>query len=183
MDDIYSSRSNMSNFLETRYPESYLSQLSEVPLFCHPDINPHTKFYSSETAREGRIVYVHIFFFVACVFVCVYFFLIICLLWLTKLGDQVQFLHRREVAQSDLPVGASFPSVIPYTIYNCLFLSLEPSTALQSVLIPTPFIHLFSPLNLCQIALTHSTGFIPFSQAYLVLQHMSCNFPSCCFSS
>lgn len=73
MDDIYSSRSNMSNFLETRYPESSLSQLFEVPLFCHPDINPHTKFYSSQTAREGRIVYVHIFFCCMCVCLCIFF--------------------------------------------------------------------------------------------------------------
>lgn len=72
MDYIYSSRSNMSNFLETRYPESSLSQLFEVPLFCHPDINPHTKFYSSQTAREGRIVYVHIFLLRVCLFVYIF---------------------------------------------------------------------------------------------------------------
>lgn len=69
MDDIYGSHSNMSNFLETRYPESSLSQLSEVSLFCHPGINPHIKFYSSQIAREERIVCMHIF--VVCVFVCI----------------------------------------------------------------------------------------------------------------
>lgn len=80
----------MGHFLGTMYP--FLAQHYTLSLFCHPEISPHTKFWSFQTIWEGKGVHVY-----ACVCVCVHvslhvFFLIICLLWFMKLGDWVWFL-------------------------------------------------------------------------------------------
>lgn len=134
----------MGHFLGTMYP--FLAQHYTLSLFCHPEISPHTKFWSFQTIWEGKGVHVY-----ACIFLN-HLSSLVHKAWGLSL---VSFLHRREVAQSHFQVCPSFPFVIlQASSSNCLSHPLALSfTALHSVLIPAPFIHLLFSLNMCLIAL------------------------------
>lgn len=143
----------MGHFLGAMYP--FLAQHYTVSLFCHPDISPHTKFWSFQTIWEGWVcMYMHVCV-CACFSACIFLNHLSSLVHKAWGLSLVSFLHRREVAQSHFQVCPSFPFVIlQASSSNCLSHPLALSfTALHSVLIPVPFIHLLFPLNMCLIAL------------------------------